>query len=176
MDYIVNGVTKSWTRMNDFHFMSGIWGFPSSSAGKESACNAGRALFHSWVRKIPWRRDRLLTPAFLGFLGGSDGKELSAIQEAWAQSLGWEGPLEEVMTTHSSILAWRIPMDRGAWQVRSRLPFPFPLYLPNSGIEPRSPATFSCIACGFFTAEPPDKWVKQTKIKSNEIESYGGSN
>ena len=31
------------------------------------------------------------------------------------QSLGLEGPLEEGMATHSSILAWRIPMDRGAW-------------------------------------------------------------
>ena len=31
------------------------------------------------------------------------------------QSLGWEDPLEEGMTTHSSIVAWRIPMDRGAW-------------------------------------------------------------
>ena len=31
--------------------------------------------FNSWGRKICWRRDRLLTPAFLGFLGGSDGKE-----------------------------------------------------------------------------------------------------
>ena len=29
-------------------------------------------------------------------------------------SLGWEDPLEEEMATHSSILAWRIPMDRGA--------------------------------------------------------------
>ena len=29
--------------------------------------------------------------------------------------LGWEDPLEEVMATHSSILAWRIPMDREAW-------------------------------------------------------------
>ena len=28
---------------------------------------------------------------------------------------GWENPLEEKMATHSSILAWRIPMDRGAW-------------------------------------------------------------
>ena len=33
----------------------------------------------------------------------------------WVQSLGWEDPLEEVMTTYSSILAWRIPMDRGVW-------------------------------------------------------------
>ena len=32
------------------------------------------------------------------------------------QSLGQEDPLEEGMATHSSILAWRIPMDKGAWQ------------------------------------------------------------
>ena len=32
------------------------------------------------------------------------------------RSLGQEDPLEEGMETHSSILAWRIPMDRGAWQ------------------------------------------------------------
>ena len=38
------------------------------------------------------------------------------MQEAWVQSLGWEESLEEGMTTHSNILAWRIPMDRGAWQ------------------------------------------------------------
>ena len=31
------------------------------------------------------------------------------------RSLGWEDPLKEGMATHSSILAWRIPMDRGAW-------------------------------------------------------------
>ena len=34
------------------------------------------------------------------------------------QSLGQEDPLEERMATHSSILAWRIPMDRGDWRVR----------------------------------------------------------
>ena len=39
-----------------------------------------------------------------------------AMQETWARSLGWEDPLEEGMAIHSSILAWRIPMDRGAWQ------------------------------------------------------------
>ena len=38
-----------------------------------------------------------------------------AMREAWVQSLGWEDPLEEGMATHSSILAWRIPMDKGAW-------------------------------------------------------------
>ena len=35
--------------------------------------------------------------------------------ETWVQSLGWEDFLEKGMATHSGILAWRIPMDRGAW-------------------------------------------------------------
>ena len=43
-------------------------------------------------------------------------KNLSAMWETWVQSLGWEDPLEEGMATHSSILAWRMSMDRGAWQ------------------------------------------------------------
>ena len=43
-------------------------------------------------------------------------KKLSAVWETWVRSLGWEDPLEEGMGTLSSILAWRIPMDRGAWQ------------------------------------------------------------
>ena len=37
------------------------------------------------------------------------------VQETCIQSLDWEDPLEEGMASHSSILAWRIPMDRGAW-------------------------------------------------------------
>ena len=40
---------------------------------------------------------------------------LPAKQETQVQSLGWEDPLEKEMATHSSILAWKIPMDRGAW-------------------------------------------------------------
>ena len=44
-------------------------------------------------------------------------KNLPAMWETWVQSLGWENPLEEGMTTHSSIHALRIPMDKGAWQV-----------------------------------------------------------
>jgi len=38
-----------------------------------------------------------------------------AMWETWVQSLGWEEPLEEGMATHSRILAWRIPMARGAY-------------------------------------------------------------
>ena len=42
------------------------------------------------------------------------------VQEAWVRSLGQEDPLEKEMATHSSILAWRIPMDRGAWWATDR--------------------------------------------------------
>ena len=38
------------------------------------------------------------------------------MKETLVQFLGWEDPLEEGMATHSSILAWRIPMERAAWQ------------------------------------------------------------
>ena len=41
-------------------------------------------------------------------------KNVPAMQETWIRSLGWEDPLEEGKATHSSILAWRILMDRGA--------------------------------------------------------------
>ena len=37
------------------------------------------------------------------------------MQETWVQSLGWEDPLEKEMATHSSILGWRTPWNRGAW-------------------------------------------------------------
>ena len=42
-------------------------------------------------------------------------KNLPVMPETWVQSLGQEDPLEEGMATQSSIVAWRIPMDRGAW-------------------------------------------------------------
>ena len=40
---------------------------------------------------------------------------MQEIQKTWVQSLGWEDPLEKEMATHSSILAWKNPTDRGAW-------------------------------------------------------------
>ena len=46
-------------------------------------------------------------------------KTLPAMQETQdpgVRSLGWEDPLEEEMATNSSILAWKNPMDRGAWK------------------------------------------------------------
>ena len=44
-------------------------------------------------------------------------KNSSAMGETWVQSLGWEDPLQEGLATHSSILAWNIPLDRGAWHM-----------------------------------------------------------
>ena len=42
-------------------------------------------------------------------------KNLPSMWETWVRSLAWENPLEEGMATHSSILAWIIPKDSGAW-------------------------------------------------------------
>ena len=51
----------------------------------------------------------------MAFPGGLAVNNLPAVQETWVQPLGQEDPLEEDMATHSSIPAWRIPADRGAW-------------------------------------------------------------
>ena len=50
-----------------------------------------------------------------GFPDGSDGKESACSAGDLGSISGWEDRLEEGMATHSSILAWRIPMDREAW-------------------------------------------------------------
>ena len=46
-------------------------------------------------------------------------KNMPAMWKTWVRSLGWEDPLEEGTATHSSILAWSIPKDRGAWWATS---------------------------------------------------------
>ena len=43
-------------------------------------------------------------------------KNPPVMRETWVRSLGWEDALEEGMATHSSILAWKLPMDRAAWR------------------------------------------------------------
>ena len=57
---------------------------------------------------------------YLGFLGGSGGKESACNVGDLGSILGWEDPLEKGMATHSSILAWEIPQtEEGVWQARS---------------------------------------------------------
>ena len=88
------------------------WG---ASAGKESAYNAGDP------GSIPGSGSSL--GEGIGYplqyswasLVAQMVKNLPAKRETWVQSLGWEDPLEKGMATHSSILTWRILMDRGAW-------------------------------------------------------------
>ena len=88
--------------------------FPDSSAGKESICNAedpgsipgsGRSLGEGigYLLQYP-----------LASLVAQTVKTWPAMWEIWVQSLDWEDPLEEDMVIHSNILAWRIPIDRGA--------------------------------------------------------------
>ena len=52
--------------------------------------------------------------------GGSVGKKSACSAGDWLQSLGQEDLLEKGMATHSIILAWRIPMDKGAWRATVR--------------------------------------------------------
>ena len=54
------------------------------------------------------------------FLVAQSVKNLPATWETWVRSLGWEDPLEEETATHTSILTWRIPTDRGAWRATVR--------------------------------------------------------
>ena len=52
----------------------------------------------------------------MGFPGGTDSKETACSEGELGSIPGWEDSLEEGMATQSSLLAWRIPTDRGAWQ------------------------------------------------------------
>ena len=54
-----------------------VYGLPCYLSQQRIHLQCRRSLFDSWVRKFPWRRDRLSTPVFLGFPGGSDSKESS---------------------------------------------------------------------------------------------------
>ena len=91
-------------------------GFPGSSAGKESACNAGDPGSIPGLERSPGEGTDYPLQYSWAFLVAQIVKKPSAMHKTWIQSLGWEDPLEESMATHSSILAWRIPMDRGAWR------------------------------------------------------------
>ena len=91
-------------------------GFPHSSVGKESACNAGDLSSIPESGRSPGERIGYPLQYSWASLVAQSVKNLPAMRETWVRSLGLEDPLEEGMATHSSILAWRIPKDRGAWQ------------------------------------------------------------
>ena len=86
-----------------------MYGFPDSSVGKESTCNAGdtssitgsgRSSGEGIGYPLQYSRASLVAQLV---------KNMPAIWETWVQSLVWEDPLEKGKATHSRILAWRIP-------------------------------------------------------------------
>ena len=84
-------------------------GFPDSSAGKESTCNAGDPSLipgsgRSTGEGIGYPLQYSWVPLMAQLV-----KNPPAMWETWVQSLGWEDPLEKGMAAHSSILAWKIP-------------------------------------------------------------------
>ena len=78
--------------------------FPDGSGGKESTDNMGVLGLIPGLGRSHWAS-----------LVAQTVKNLPVMRETWVRSLDWEDLLEEGMATHSRILAWRIPMDRGAW-------------------------------------------------------------
>ena len=66
---------------------------------------------HTHLRHKPSTSEKINTccPEFRASLVAQRLKHLPVMQETWVWSLGWEFPLEMEMSTHSSILAWRIP-------------------------------------------------------------------
>ena len=91
-------------------------GFPGGSAGKESTCNAGDPGSIPGLGRSSGERIGYPHQYSWASLVAQMVKNPLAMWEIWVLSLDWEDPLEEGMANHSSILAWRIPMDRGAWQ------------------------------------------------------------
>ena len=90
-------------------------GFPGGSDSKESACIMGDlgsipGLGRSPGEGIGYPLQYSWTSLVVQMV-----KSPPAMQETWVQSLGWEYPLEENMATRSSILAWRIHVNRGTW-------------------------------------------------------------
>ena len=111
MDCIVHGVAKSQTRLSDFHFhfIALIMGFPWWLSGKESAYIVGDLGSIPGLGRCPGEGTGYPHEYFWASLVVQLVKNPPATGETWIRSLGWEDPLEKGKTTHSSILAWRIP-------------------------------------------------------------------
>ena len=83
-------------------------GFPDSSVGKESACNAGNPSSIPGLGRSPGEGICYSLQYSWASLVAQLVKNPPATQETWVQSLSWEDPLEKGKATHSS-MAWKIP-------------------------------------------------------------------
>ena len=84
-------------------------GFPDSSVGKESACNAGDPGSIPGSERSAGEGTGYPIQYSWASLVAQLVKNPPTMQQTWVQSLGWEDPLEKGKATHSSILVWRIP-------------------------------------------------------------------
>ena len=91
-----------------------LLGSPGSSASKESTCNEGDPGLIPGSGRSPKKGIGYQLQYSWASTVAQMVENLPAMQETWVRSLGWEYPLEEGMATNSSIVAWRIPMDREA--------------------------------------------------------------
>ena len=92
-------------------------GFPDSTVGKESACNAGDPGSITGSGRSPGEGIGYPLQYSWASLVAQVIKNQPAMRETWVHSLGWEDPLEKGKVTHSSILAWRIPLSMGSQRV-----------------------------------------------------------
>ena len=99
-------------------FLYGSVGFSGSSAGKESACNAGDPGLIPETGTAPWEGISYPLQYSWASLMAQMVKNPPAMWETWVRSLGWEDPMEEGMATHSSILAWRVPWTEEAGRLQ----------------------------------------------------------
>ena len=90
-------------------------GCPGGSDGKESVCSLGDLGSISGFGRSPGEGIGYLLQYAWASLVAQLVKNPPTMQEAWVRFLDWENLLEEGRATYSSILAWKIPMDRGAW-------------------------------------------------------------
>ena len=96
-------------------------GFPNSSVGKESACNAGDPSLIPGSGRSPGEGKSYSLQYSWASLVVQQVKNPPGMQKTWVGSLDWEDPLEKGKATHSSILAWRIPrtiQSMGSQRVR----------------------------------------------------------
>ena len=91
-------------------------GFPGGSAGKESTCNAGDPSLIPGLGRSPGEGIGYPLQYSWASLVAQTIKNVPAMRETWVWSPDWEDPLEKGMATHFTMLVWRIPVDRGAWQ------------------------------------------------------------
>ena len=84
-------------------------GFPQSSVGKESACNAGDPSSIPGLKRSAGEVIGYPLQYSWASVVAQLVKNLSAMWKIYVLSLGWEDPLEKGKATHSSILAWGIP-------------------------------------------------------------------